>query len=109
MYLKGDLVSLTTPIPDNVIDLSHERCPNIVVGVIGAMRALEVGEILQVIATDLSAPSHIAAWSRQSGQKMIEMYREDDCFVFYLQRCPEPVWHRALAEAAGAPKQRKEL
>lgn len=102
-------MSLTTPISDKVIDLSHERCPNVVVGVVAAVRALEVGQILQVIATDLSAPSHITAWARQSGQQLVEMYREGDRFVFYLQRCPEPAWQWALSEPAGAPKQRKEL
>lgn len=102
-------MSSTTPIADSVIDLSHERCPNVVVGIVAAMRALEEGQILQVIATDLSAPSHIAAWARQSGQRMVEMYEEGDRFVFYLQRCPEPAWRRAGPKTAGAPKQRKRL
>jgi len=99
-------VSLTTPIFDSVIDLSHERCPHVVVGIIAAVRALEVGQILQVIATDLSAPSHIAAWTRQSGQKLVEMYQEGDRFVFYLQRCPEPAWQRSVPEPVATPNQR---
>jgi len=104
MVPKGDLVSLTIPIFDSAIDLSHERCPNVVVGIIAAMRALEVGQILQVIATDLSAPSHITSWARQSGQKMVEMYQEGDQFVFYLQRCPEQAWQEVVSETAGAPE-----
>lgn len=98
-----------TPVPDSTIDLSHEQCPNVVVNIMVAMRALEVGQILQVIATDLSAPSHIAAWARQSGQQLVEMYQEGERFVFYLQRCPEPAWQWTLSEPSGTPNQRKKL
>lgn len=98
-------MSLTTPIPDSIIDLSHERCPNVLVKTIAAMRALEDGQILQIVATDVSASSHITNWARQSGQNLLEMYREGDRFVFFLERFREPAGQRG----ASTLKRRKAL
>jgi TusA-related sulfurtransferase len=68
------------------VDLSDARCPNVVVGVIAALRQLEPGQVLQVFAADLSAPTNIAAWARQSGHMLLDMYAEGSGYVFYLQR-----------------------
>lgn len=77
---------LTTHSPEKTVDLSDARCPHVVVGVIVALRDLEPGQVLRVVASDLSAPSNIAAWARQSGHTLLEMYAEGSGFVFYLQR-----------------------
>lgn len=78
--------SLQTAVSDKTIDLSGQRCPNLVIGIIEALTELENGRILQIIATDINAPSNIAAWSRQSENKLIDMYEEDGKFVFYLRK-----------------------
>jgi tRNA 2-thiouridine synthesizing protein A len=74
------------PIPQTTVNLCDARCPHVVIGIITALRELAPGEVLQVRATDLSAPSNIASWTRQSGHRLLEMYEEDGCFVFYLER-----------------------
>lgn len=74
------------PSPHETIDLSDLRCPNLVIAIISALRTLQKRQILKVIATDLNAPSNVAAWSRQSGHPLLEMYEENGRFVFYLQR-----------------------
>jgi tRNA 2-thiouridine synthesizing protein A len=81
-------VQLDTPIPqvETTINLCDARCPHVVIGIIAALRQLVPGQVLQVRATDLSAPSNISAWTRQSGHRLLEMYEEDGCFVFYLER-----------------------
>lgn len=72
--------------PQQTIDLSGLRCPNLVIAIITALKEMKHPQILQVIATDLSAPSNIAAWARQSGHTLLEMYEENGRFIFYLQR-----------------------
>ena len=76
---------LTTPIPHKVIDLTGLRCPHLVIATVKALRSLQRGEILQVFATDLNAPSNMAAWSRQSGHKLLDIYDEDGRFVFFFE------------------------
>ena len=77
---------LNTPSPRQIIDLSGKRCPHLVIAIMRAMDSLDNGQILQVIATDPVAPSSIAAWARQSGQSLLDMYEENNRFVFYLER-----------------------
>jgi tRNA 2-thiouridine synthesizing protein A len=84
-------MELTTPFPHRTIDLSGLRCPHLVIATIEALRTLELGQVLQVITTDINSPSNMAAWCRQSGNRMLDMYDEEDRFVFYLQRQEETV------------------
>lgn len=84
------MTHLETPQPHKTVDLSEMRCPNLIISVIQELRRLERGQILQVIAADLSAPSNIAAWCRQSGNPLLEMYEENGRFIFYLQRLAQP-------------------
>lgn len=80
------MVPVETPSPHETIDLSGLRCPNLVIAIIAALRALRKKQILKVIATDLNAPSNVAAWSRQSGHPLLDMYEENGRFIFYLRR-----------------------
>lgn len=82
----GRNMTLQTAVSDKTIDLSGQRCPNLVLGIIRALADMENGRVLQIIATDLSAPSNVAAWSRQSGHQLIDMYEENGKFVFYLRK-----------------------
>lgn len=77
---------MDVPTPHQTIDLTGLRCPNLVIAIIAALRTLSPNQILQVTATDLNAPSNVAAWSRQSGHTLLEMYEENGRFIFYLQR-----------------------
>jgi tRNA 2-thiouridine synthesizing protein A len=79
-------MTLQTAVSDKTIDLSGQRCPNLVIEIIKALAEMGNGRILQIIATDLSAPSNVAAWSRQSGHQLIDMYEENGKFVFYLRK-----------------------
>ncbi len=84
------MTSLQTAVPDKIIDLSGQRCPNLVIGIIRALTEIGNGRVLQIIATDLNAPSNIAAWSRQSEHQLIDMYEENGQFVFYLRKYSSP-------------------
>lgn len=79
-------MSTETAVPHKTIDLSGLRCPNTVIATIRALETLQNGQLLQVIATDLNAPSNISAWCRQSSHKMVEMYEENGRFVFIIQK-----------------------
>lgn len=75
------------------LDLCGLRCPHLLINVIAAIRSLEPGQKLQIRATDLNAPSSITAWSRQSGNELLDMYQEGNCYVFLLKRNPKDVTH----------------
>ena len=68
------------------IELCDLSCPHLLIAVIKAIKAVESGQVLQIKATDLNAPSSIASWSRQSGNLLLDLYEENGCFIFLLQR-----------------------
>ncbi len=62
------------------------RCPHLVIATMEALRSIEPGQVLRVIATDLNSPSNMTAWSRQSGHPILDIFAEDDQFVIYFER-----------------------
>lgn len=79
-------VDVHTYQPDKVVDFGALRCPHLVIATIKALNLLHSGQILQISATDLHAPSNVVSWCRQSGHQLVDMYEEDGRFVFFIQR-----------------------
>jgi len=84
-------LSLPDTIVHQSLDLCGLRCPHLLISVIQAFESIESGQVLQIRATDLNSPSSIAAWAHQSGNKLLDMYQEGECFVFLLKRFPQEV------------------
>jgi TusA-related sulfurtransferase len=68
------------------LDLCGLRCPHLLINVIDAIRGLEPQQQIEIRATDLNAPSSIASWAQQSGNELLDMYQEGECFVFLLKK-----------------------
>jgi TusA-related sulfurtransferase len=51
---------------------------------------LAPGRVLQVTATDLNAPSSVAAWCRQSEHELLSLYLDNGRFIFLIRRGPNP-------------------
>ena len=79
-------MTLTTIQPDVTLNLSGTRCPHTLLATIKALASMENGRFLQIIATDLNAPSNLTTWCRQSDHEMHEMYEENGKFVMFI-RC----------------------
>ena len=71
---------------DQVFDCSGMLCPMPVVKTFKAMKELQSGQILKMIATDPGAPPDMEAWSRQTGNEMLRSMTEDGKFVFFLRK-----------------------
>ena len=71
---------------DQVLDCSGLLCPMPVVKTTRAIKKLQVGQVLKMIATDPGAPPDMAAWSRQTGNEILAQTEEDGKFIFYIKR-----------------------
>ncbi|HSD82926.1 MAG TPA: sulfurtransferase TusA family protein [Anaerolineae bacterium] len=71
---------------DQVLDCSGMLCPLPVVKTRNAIKAMEVGQILKMIATDPGAPPDMEAWSRQTGNELLRSMEENGKFVFFIRR-----------------------
>ena len=51
-----------------------------------AVKEMQVGEVLKMVATDPGAPADMAAWARQTGNELMASQEEAGKFIFYLKR-----------------------
>ena len=71
---------------DQVLDCSGMLCPLPVVKTSKAIKQLEPGQILKMIATDPGAPPDMEAWARQTGNELLRSMEEGGKFVFFFQK-----------------------
>jgi len=71
---------------DQVLDASGLLCPMPIVKTTKAIKELQSGQILKVIATDAGYPPDIEAWSRQTGNPLLSSTNEGDKFIVYLKK-----------------------
>jgi len=71
---------------DQVLDASGLLCPMPIVKTTKAIKELQSGQILKVIATDAGYPPDIEAWSRQTGNPLLSSITEGEKFVVFLQK-----------------------
>jgi tRNA 2-thiouridine synthesizing protein A len=71
---------------DQVLDCSGMLCPMPVVKTSKAIKTMEIGQVLKMVATDPGAPPDMEAWSRQTGNELLRSMQEDGKFIFYIRR-----------------------
>jgi tRNA 2-thiouridine synthesizing protein A len=69
-----------------VLDTSGLSCPLPVLKTKKAISKIEIGQILKVISTDPGSNKDIPAWTRSTGQELVESLNEDGKFVFLVRR-----------------------
>ncbi len=71
---------------DMVLDCTGLLCPIPVVKTSQAIKEIEVGKILHMIATDPGSPPDMEAWARQTGHQLVEQAKEDGKYLFWFKR-----------------------
>jgi tRNA 2-thiouridine synthesizing protein A len=68
------------------LDTSGLKCPLPVLKAKKALRALDPGERLRVIATDPNALNDFPAYCREAGQELVEARAEGVRYVFVIEK-----------------------
>lgn len=71
---------------DKLLDCTGLLCPIPVVKASKAIKEIEVGQILEMIATDPGAPPDMEAWCRQTGHLLLQQTAENGQFRFWFRR-----------------------
>ena len=78
---------MTTSIAaDKVLDCTGLLCPIPVIKTSKAIKEIEVGQVLKMLATDPGAPADMEAWAKQTGNELLASEKENGTFVFYIRR-----------------------
>jgi tRNA 2-thiouridine synthesizing protein A len=68
------------------VDARGLSCPLPIVRTAIAIKALQPGELIEVLATDPGAPKDFVAWARTTGHILLESSSTDGVFRFVLLR-----------------------
>ena len=68
------------------LDTSGLSCPLPVVKTKKALKDIEVGEILEMIATDPGSIPDMEAWARQTGHELLKSSDEGSSFRFFIKK-----------------------
>ena len=71
---------------DQVLDAKGLACPMPIVRTKKAMDTLQVGQILEVQATDKGSLADLTAWTTAAGHILLEHKHEADVFTFYIKK-----------------------
>lgn len=61
-------------------------CPMPIVKTAQAIKAIASGELIEVLATDPGSVKDFAAWSRTTGNELVEQSIDDGVYRFVLRR-----------------------
>ena len=77
---------MATTHEDLVLDARGLLCPMPIVKTAKAMKELEPGQVLKVMATDRGALTDVPAWAETTGNELLESLEEDGVLVFHLRK-----------------------
>ncbi len=68
------------------VDASGLNCPMPILRAKKALKELESGDILRVVATDPGSVKDFEAFAKQTGNELLESTTEGDAFVYRLRK-----------------------
>jgi tRNA 2-thiouridine synthesizing protein A len=72
--------------PDQILDAKGLLCPLPVLKARKALKAVPVGGVLQVLATDKGAMQDFAAFCETTGNTLLESREEDGVLIFEIRK-----------------------
>jgi tRNA 2-thiouridine synthesizing protein A len=71
---------------DQTLDNSGLQCPMPILKTKKAIDAMQVGQVLKMIATDPGSVSDMNAWAKKTGHELLGHEQEGDKFIFYVKK-----------------------
>jgi TusA-related sulfurtransferase len=78
--------ALALPPPDRTIDTSGRLCPFPIVEAAKAVRSLDVGAVLLVIATDPGVATDMPMWCRATHHEHLATFRDGAAWKSYVRK-----------------------
>lgn len=72
--------------PAHVLDCKGMACPLPVIKTAQAIKTIEPGQILELLATDPGVEPDMEAWTARTGNEMLGIERQTDAFRVLIRR-----------------------
>lgn len=76
----------THPVADQVLDCSGMACPLPVVKTSQAIKKIDTGQVLELLATDPGVEPDMMAWTRRTGNELLSIGKQGDVFHVLIRR-----------------------
>jgi len=80
------LIDMSTTAITKSIDARGMPCPGPLMSLIGAIRAGEVGDVIEVLSSDEGSATDIPAWVAKAGHQLVEVVQEDGHRRFVIRK-----------------------
>jgi tRNA 2-thiouridine synthesizing protein A len=74
---------------DQTLDARGLLCPMPIVKTSKAMKGLEPGQVLKLMATDRGSITDVPAWCETTGNEVLDWHEQDDHIVFLIRKGEE--------------------
>lgn len=71
---------------DQTLDCSGLNCPMPILKTKKAVDAMQVGQVLKMIATDPGSEPDMKAWTTRTGHELISHEQDGDKFIFFIKK-----------------------
>lgn len=72
--------------PVVVVDARGKSCPGPVIELRKGIRALQLGEVIELRATDKGSLTDIPAWAEETGNELVSSSQEGGVFTFLVRK-----------------------
>jgi len=71
---------------DHTLDCSGLSCPMPILRLAKEMKKIEVGQVLELLATDPGSKGDVPAWCEKTGNELIESGEDQGTLKYYVRR-----------------------
>ena len=71
---------------DQTLDCSGLSCPMPILKLAKGIKNIDVGQVLEMLATDPGSKTDVPAWCEKTGNEFIESDEEKGTFKYYIRR-----------------------
>ena len=71
---------------DQLLDARGKSCPGPIIALRKAFKTLEVGQVLEVQATDPGSVPDFKAWTEETGHTLLDHSAANGVFTFYVRK-----------------------
>lgn len=71
---------------DHRLDCQGLLCPMPVIKLAKAIKGIQIGQVLEMLATDPGSKPDMEAWTKQTGHELLAYREHDGVYVFHVRR-----------------------
>lgn len=71
---------------DQVLDCSGMACPMPILKTKKTIDAMQIGQVLKMIATDPGSTSDMDAWTKKTGHELVGSEQDGGKYIFYIKK-----------------------